>query len=192
MSRAGDVFENPITGERAVAVIGTEETGGERLVADLRVRPGGAVVGEHYHPSMVETFTVLEGRVGFRLDGRESVAGPGESIEVPARMLHDWWNAGDEDALVRVDVRPAARFEEMILTMFGLAQDGRTNAKGMPGLLQMAVLAPAFEDVIVFVKPPRPVQKAVFGVLGPVARRLGYRAEHPEYRERMERNRIVA
>ena len=31
MSKAGDVIENPVTGERGVARIGTEETGGVRL-----------------------------------------------------------------------------------------------------------------------------------------------------------------
>ena len=33
MSKAGDVFENPITGERAVIRVGTEETGGELLIS---------------------------------------------------------------------------------------------------------------------------------------------------------------
>ena len=46
MSRAGDVFENPVTGERVVVRVGTEESGGDRLVADLYVRPGGAVAQE--------------------------------------------------------------------------------------------------------------------------------------------------
>jgi hypothetical protein len=49
MSKAGAVFENPVTGERGVARIGTDETGGELLVADLYIRPGGAVMGEHLH-----------------------------------------------------------------------------------------------------------------------------------------------
>jgi hypothetical protein len=56
MSKAGDIVENPVTGERAVARVGTEESGGELLEVDLYVRPGGAVVGErgqgsHRYPS---------------------------------------------------------------------------------------------------------------------------------------------
>jgi hypothetical protein len=46
MSRAGDVYEKPVTGERAVIRLGTADTGGGLLVADLRVRPGGAVIGD--------------------------------------------------------------------------------------------------------------------------------------------------
>ena len=45
MSRAGDVAENPVTGER--------------VVAEIFVRLGGAVAGEHVHPGIDEWFTVL-------------------------------------------------------------------------------------------------------------------------------------
>jgi quercetin dioxygenase-like cupin family protein len=109
MSKAGDVIENPVTGERGVARIGTEETGGQLLVADRYIRPGGAVMGEHLHPAIEERFTVLRGWVGFRLAGRESIAERGVRLIAPAGAPHDWRNAGPEEALVRVEIRPAAR-----------------------------------------------------------------------------------
>ena len=34
MSRAGDVIENPVTGERVVVRVGTEDSAGELLVVD--------------------------------------------------------------------------------------------------------------------------------------------------------------
>jgi hypothetical protein len=61
MSKAGDFFENPVTGEAAIVRIGTEETDGELLIADLYIAPGGAVMGEHYHPGMEERFTLARG-----------------------------------------------------------------------------------------------------------------------------------
>jgi quercetin dioxygenase-like cupin family protein len=181
MSKAGEVVENPVTGERAVVRIGTEETGGELLVVDLYIRPGGAVMGEHFHPAIEERFTVLRGQVGFRLSGRVDTAEPGVTLFVPPGMPHDWWNAGPEEALVRVEVRPAARFEAMVQNAFGLAQDGRVNARGMPNLLQLAVFAREFDDVVRFTRPPRVVQRVLFGVLAPLARLLGYRGSDPEY-----------
>jgi quercetin dioxygenase-like cupin family protein len=190
MSKAGDVAENPVTGERVVVRVGTEDSGGELLVAELFVRPGGAVAGEHVHPVIHEWFTVLEGRVGFRLDGRKSVAAVGERLHVPPGMAHDWWNAGDEEARVIVEISPAARFEEAILNTFGLARDGKTNAKGMPNLLQVALFAREFEDVLYFTSPPRPLQKALFAVLAPVARLLGYRGSYPEYTNRPPSERV--
>ena len=181
MSKAGDVFENPITRERAVIRLGTKESDGELLVADLYVGPGGRVAAEHVHPILTEWFTVLSGRVGFRLDGRESVAKIGERLRVKPGTVHDWWNAGVEEAHVVVEVSPAARFEEAISNTFGLARDGKTNASGMPNLLQLALLSREFENVLYFTSPPRALQKVLFAVLAPVARLLGYRATYPQY-----------
>jgi quercetin dioxygenase-like cupin family protein len=181
MTKAGDVFENPATGERVVVRVGTEETAGTLLVADLYIRPGGAVLGEHIHPALEERFTVRRGRVGFRLDGHEDIAVPGRQLLAPAGVAHDWWNAGDEEAHVVVEIRPAARFEEMTRNTFGLAQDGKTDAKGMPSLLQLALLAREFDDMIRFTKPPRIVQRVLFSVLAPVARLRGLRGSYPKY-----------
>jgi quercetin dioxygenase-like cupin family protein len=190
MSRAGDVNENPVTGERVVVRVGTEDSGGNLLVIDGYVKPGGAVTGEHVHPSIDEDFTVVRGRVGFRIDGRESVAEPGERLHVPAGTAHDWWNAGDEEAHVRVEIRPGARFEEMAINLFGLAQDGKTNSRGMPNLLQAAIFAREFSDVLYFTSPPLWVQRLLFGSLARLARLLGYRGSYPEYLERGPSERV--
>jgi hypothetical protein len=64
MSKAGDVFENPVTGERAVVRVGTEESTDGWMVNDLYVWPGGTVAGEHIHPTIVERFTVQRGKIG--------------------------------------------------------------------------------------------------------------------------------
>jgi quercetin dioxygenase-like cupin family protein len=181
MLKAGDVIENPVTGERGVVRIGTEESGGELLVGDLYIRPGGAVMGEHVHSAIEERFTVLRGQVGFRLSGREAIAELGKKLIVPAGMPHDWWNAGPEEALVPVEIRPAARFEAMILNADGLGQDGKVNRKGMPNFLQLAVFAREFDDVIRFTHPPRVVQWVLFGILAPIATLLGYLGSYAEY-----------
>jgi quercetin dioxygenase-like cupin family protein len=190
MSRAGDVIENPITGERVVVRLGTEETGGELLVADGYVRPGGAVTGEHVHPIIEECFTVVSGRVGFRIDGRESIAEPGQRLHVPPGTAHDWWNAGEEEAHIVVEISPAARFEEMALNLFGLAQDGKTNQKGMPNLLQAAIFAREFSDVLYFIKPPLLVQRLLFGSLTTIALLFGYKGSYPKYLKRGPSERV--
>jgi hypothetical protein len=94
---------------------------------------------------------------------------------------HDWWNAGPGEGLVRVEVRPADRFEAFIANAFGLAQDGKVNPRGVPNLLQLAVIAREFDDVIRFTRPPRLVQRALFGLLAPLAWLLGYRGSYSEY-----------
>ena len=154
---------------------------GELLAVDGYVRPGGAVVGEHVHPAIEETFEVVSGLVGFRIDGHDPVAQPGERLHVPAGTAHDWWNAGEEEARVVVEIRPGERFEQMSLNLFGLAQDGRTNSKGMPNPLRVAIFAREFGDVLRFTKPPLVVQRLLFGALGAIARALGYRGSYPKY-----------
>jgi quercetin dioxygenase-like cupin family protein len=180
-TRRGDVIENTVTGERAIVLVGTEDSGDGKVVVFMGVRPGGAVVGEHVHPSLTERFRVVSGRLGVRLDGVESVLRPGEEAFIRPGVVHDWWNAGDEEAQVVVEINPGRRFEIMISTLFGLANDGLTNAKGMPHILQAAVIAQEFGDVVQFVRPPRFIQRALFGVLAPIGRALGYRPYYERY-----------
>lgn len=191
MFSAGDVIENPVTGERGVVRVGAHESPDGWGVYELYVQPGGAVVGEHIHPTMKERFTLQRGRVDFRINGQESTAEPGIPITVPPGVAHDWWNDSSEEALVLVEVYPAARFEEMIANLFGLAQDGKTNAKGMPNMFQTALFAREFADVLYFTHPPRWVQRLLFGALAPLARLLGYRGSYPAYSRRQGR-RVVA
>ena len=176
MSKAGDVFENPVTGEYGYIRVGTDETDGKLLVADLRVRPGGAVLGAHIHPSIDERFTVLQGRIGYMRGAERGVLLPGDSADLPRGIRHDWWNAGDEEARVLVEVRPAARFEQMTITLFNLGREGKTNKKGMPNPLHMAVIGQEFADVVQFTSPPPAIQKLLFGVLAPIGRLMGYKA----------------
>jgi mannose-6-phosphate isomerase-like protein (cupin superfamily) len=178
----GESLENPATGERGVLVKSPWSGPDQSLEADLYVQPGGAVVGEHVHHDFDERFTVKAGRIAFKLDGVESVAGPGEVVEIPRGHWHDWWNASDEEeAVARVHVSDGLRFIQMIETLFGLARDGHTNEKGMPDPLQLAMFATEFRDVMVLRRPPAAVQAAVFGLLRPIARARGYRGTYPQY-----------
>jgi hypothetical protein len=69
----------------------------------------------------------------------------------------------------------------MIKNLFGLARDGKTNSKGMPNPLQLAVFAQEFRPEVEFTKPPPAVQTVLFGALAPIAKLFGYRATYPEY-----------
>jgi hypothetical protein len=86
---------------------------------------------------------------------------------------------------VIVEVRPGDRFLAMIANLFGLAQDGKTNAKGLPNPLQLVLFGKEFEDVIVFTQPPRWLFNLLYWLLGPIARILGYRGSYPQYMNRL-------
>jgi quercetin dioxygenase-like cupin family protein len=178
----GDSLENPVTGELGIIIKGPWEGEDSSLEAELHVQPGGAVAGEHVHPHFDERFRVEAGRIGFKLDGEESVAGPGEVVEIPRGSWHDWWNASDEEkAVAKVFVSDGTRFLLMIENLFGLGRDGHTNQKGMPDPLQLTMFATEFRDVIVFKRPPAAIQMIVFGAMRPIAKARGYRGTYSQY-----------
>ena len=175
----GEIWENPVTLERAVIVEVPWLNDESRVVADLTALPGARVVGEHLHPALHERFSVRAGELTMLRDGERSVLRAGEQAAIEPGVWHDWWNEGEVDAIVRVEITPGERFAHMIETLFGLAREGHVNKRGMPDPLQLALFATEFSDVAVFRKPPAAVQRVLFGALAPIARRRGYRATYP-------------
>jgi len=176
----GEVLENPVTGERALILELPWENPAGRGTAELTALAGGRVIGEHRHPALVERFTALEGELTVKRNGQTGILHQGETAVIEAGVWHDWWNASDRDARVRVEIEPGERFVHMIETFFGLVRLGHTDSKGMPYLLQLALCAREFRDVVVFRSPPPAVQRTIFGALTPIARWRGYRATYPQ------------
>jgi quercetin dioxygenase-like cupin family protein len=175
MIRPGDRLENPVTGEVVVFHRTSEQTNGESVLVETIVRPGGFVAAAHVHPYQTERFEVLEGQLGLRLEDKELLAKPGDVALVPPGTPHRFWNAGEGDARFLCDVRPALRFESLIETMFTLAAEGKTNRKGMPNPLRLAVVAKAHFDTVRLSFPHTSLQRAALGVASPLGRLLGYR-----------------
>lgn len=178
MFRAGDIIENPVTGERIVFVQTSTETNGDAVVVETFVQPGGNVAATHVHPNQEERFHVLEGTMGFRAGKETLQAGPGDQVVVPAGTPHRFWNAGSEEARFLCEVRPALHFEDLLGTMFALAADGKTNRKGMPNLLRLAVIARAYADTVRLPFPPAVVQRLGLALAAPVGKLFGYDAAY--------------
>jgi mannose-6-phosphate isomerase-like protein (cupin superfamily) len=174
MIHAGDMLENPITGERLLFRKTSSDTGGEAVVLETFVKPDGFVAAAHVHPYQEERFEILDGSVGFMLGGKEFVAGPGEKLTVPTGTPHRFWNAGEEEARFVCEVRPALQFEQLIETMFALASDGKTNSRGLPNPLRLAVIANATFDTVRLPFPPAWMQRMGLAMGAPVGRFLGY------------------
>lgn len=179
MAHAGVVIENPVAGDRIVFRRTAAETEGQLLEFDVLADPGAQGPPEHIHPNQEERFTVMSGTLGASIRGQEHSFPEGSEFVIPAGTPHTWWNDGDEEAQVRVEIRPALRTEHFLESMYGLAKDGKTNRAGMPHPFQLAVVARHYFDVIHVARPPLLVQKIAFAVLGPLGRLLGYRADYP-------------
>jgi mannose-6-phosphate isomerase-like protein (cupin superfamily) len=171
---AGDTIENPITGERIVFNKTSAETNGEAVEIEVYVRPGGVVAAAHVHPYQTERFEVISGRIGMKLGRRKLEAGPNDIVVIEPGTPHKFWNAGDEELRFVTVIRPALQFERLLETMFGLAADGKTNRKGMPNPLRLAVIAREHFDDVRLPFPPVWMQRAGLALGAPVGRLAGY------------------
>jgi quercetin dioxygenase-like cupin family protein len=143
----GQTLENPVTGERFTFTHTAATTAGELLAFELALRPGGAVPIPHVHPIQTERFEVVSGRMRFRIGLRTRVVGPGEVVEVAPGVLHGFGNAGEEEARMRVEVRPALAMEQMFADVIAMARAGRMTKRGLPrNPLELAVLARTYDQ----------------------------------------------
>jgi quercetin dioxygenase-like cupin family protein len=173
VASAGDVLENPVTGERIVFRRTAAETGGEALEYELFFRPQGFLVREHLHPGQSERHEVLEGKLGLHLDGEDRVLEPGDAVVVPAAAPHRLFPVGEEKVNALFELRPALRTEQLLETFVRFARAGKVDRKGNPRPLELALIAQEFEAEGYATKPPLAVQHALLGPLAWVARRTG-------------------
>jgi hypothetical protein len=79
-------------------------------------------------------------------------------------------------------LRPGLDTETFFDSLFGLARDGKTNKRGVPGLSQVAVAYRELGDSCSRVtRAPTVVQDAVFAFLAPVGCGLGKRSVYARY-----------
>jgi quercetin dioxygenase-like cupin family protein len=173
MAVAGQVLDNPISGERLTFHKTAADTNGEVLVVDLELSPLGHVPGAHVHPLQEERFEILQGTMKFRKGLRSIKARPGDTVIVPAGTAHKFKNNGEGTARVRVEVRPALKMEELFETSVALAREGRTTATGMPQPLELALFMREFEAEVRAPLVPARLVRAVMTPLVWLARRRG-------------------
>jgi quercetin dioxygenase-like cupin family protein len=178
MIRTGDTIENPVTGERITFLATARDTDGDAVVIETVVQPDGFVAAAHVHPSQTERFAVAEGTLGLKVGGEKITLEPGDVAVVEAGTPHKFWNAGEEPVRFVCEVRPALQFESLLETMFALAADGKTNRKGMPNPLRLAVIAKAHFDTVRLPFPPAWMQAAGLALGSPLGRLLGYGATY--------------
>lgn len=178
MIKSGQTLVNPVTSERMTFIRASADTGGEFVLIELRAEPDAFVAAAHVHPSQTETFEVVSGALSARVAGKRIEARAGGRLVVEAGQAHKWWNAGSEELVLRCEIRPALQFESLIETMFSLAVDGLTNARGMPNPFRLAVIAQAHFDTVRLPVPPVLLQRAALAVGAPLGRALGYEPTH--------------
>jgi len=166
---------NPLTGERIWIRTRGAETGGELMVWDLELAPGGHVPISHSHPEQEEAFHVVSGQMRFRVGWRRLTAGPGESVIVPPGRVHHFSNHGRVPACVHVETRPALNMEEMLTVGAALARDQFAEGRKLPRLGELALFLTDYE---------REAQSAILpGVVRALSRPVARLVRSPHYRD---------
>jgi deazaflavin-dependent oxidoreductase (nitroreductase family) len=153
---------------------GVDADGEYLLIEHFWPRPG-MMAGPHWHPVLAETFAVEEGKVRFRVDGREFVLGPGETATVRPGEVHGFWNEGEETLLMMHRVSPPGRHREMFELWHRLDAAGKTNRQGVPtNPLALGLIWERQDGYVAGL--PESLQSLVFGGLARLARLVGYEA----------------
>ena len=167
---------NPVTG------VSLHPVPDDERAAEIRLAPGAQGPAEHVHRRSEERFEVRKGTVTFRADGRERELTPDTEIRVSSGTLHTFRNDSAVEASMYVRTVPQSdRLGEVVVTLFGLAHDGKVDERGRPSFLRAMAMAEATLDETYFTGVPYGVQKALGETFGPLARALEYEPTEDRY-----------
>ena len=161
--------------------VGTAETDGRELVADLYVRADAPGVPRHIHPTVAETVTVIRGKVSaWSPDEGERTLGPGETLHVPAEHHARVAPGGRRGCPHAGRGPPRGEVRGDVAPIHGptAGRQGRTRGTGLPADHDACH---EFSDVMAVAGPPLFVQRAVAALVTPVGRLRGYKGRYEEY-----------
>jgi mannose-6-phosphate isomerase-like protein (cupin superfamily) len=184
-------FENPTVGQRSRILTLPGESGGRQFVLEYvtRLYGGEHANPAHLHTTFTETFEILKGRARYRLGSETRTAAAGDRIEMPPMVPHQHpWSDSLQELHVRhtavanpPNLRGLNASLQADITVQGLARLGLVNGKGLPSLLQLAVLLDTTMPSTYLDGMPIPFQRLVYGTLAPFGRLLGYKAAYREH-----------
>ena len=148
MIKQGDSITNARTGQRMIFLQTWAETNGIQLQIECFSPVTSLKEPEHLHPFQENRFRIMGGELSFRINGKEQTAHAGDTVSIPKNVAHHFWNSGNSEAHYIQEFYPALRIDSLFETFFALARDGKLN------------------------------QKAVFTLLSPVSKLLGYSREY--------------
>ena len=105
--------------------------------------PVGAGAPPNHHAGETESFYVIDGQIGFMIDGKETVAEPGDHIAIPDGAVHAFQAVGDKPARLLI-INAPGHMHEAFFTGVGhpLPEDQTELPEAMepniPSIISMA------------------------------------------------------
>jgi quercetin dioxygenase-like cupin family protein len=111
-------------------------------ILELNILPGEKTPW-HYHSLFSETFEVLKGSLEVGKGGEIHLLEKGNIATIRANEKHYYHNVSNEECIITTTIDPGNKnFENALLILKGLANDGLANAAGTPR---------KFSDLVLFV-----------------------------------------
>jgi len=147
-----------------------KEPGGERLLVENFVVPKSGPP-MHTHFFQEEALTVIEGRIGYQLQGQEpSYAGVGETVVFKAGIPHRFWNDGDDILHCKGYITPANTIVFFLSSVYA-AQNKTGTAR--PETFDGAYLMTRYASEYDMAEIPRFVKKVIIPITYHIGKLLG-------------------
>lgn len=116
----------------------------------------------HTHFQISEETTVLKGKLGVLLDGKQLVIAAGETCVFPPGSKHTWWNAGEELIEFSGQAIPAGDLDTYLQGVFALVNSSPT---GKPSFFYLAHLLWRHQKTHALIHPPRFLQNIAIPII---------------------------
>lgn len=147
----------------------------------LEVEPFAPGPPKHIHADFDETFQVENGELTIWVDGEIKKLHPGESVHVPRGTPHQPYNETADTIRVKGHFAFPEKFAFTLSQVYTLTDMEPGFANSSKALFQMALFSGAGFDSYKGDGPPLMVQKAMFTLVAPMARLMGYRSYYEKY-----------
>ena len=166
-------FSNPIIKDRIEII----EDSASMLRFRTYLLPGGGQSAMHFHARIVERFQVITGALTVQVGKEELVLKAGASHAILPFVKHRFYNPSASVVVFEVEIANPQNMLRALQIMYGLANAGKTNEKGMPlKILHTAIgvhMMDAFAaNIPYFIQKPGIVLLATLGKWFGVERKL--------------------
>ena len=169
-------LENRKTGETLRLRRVRDSQGQTVLILDGSLPPRASGPPPHVHFHEREEGTVKEGKLGARVGNEKTVVQAGGSVVLPAGIVHNWWNAGDDMLVFSGRAIPAVDLDRYLQAVFAVLN---ASPSGRPSIFYMAHVLWRHRHTQALASPPRAIQRVVFPLIVFVGRVLGkYRGDN--------------
>ncbi len=107
--RAADAAKVPMDSGALTWFASRQLGNSEAMTVGLATVVPGGMSPRHYHPNCEEVLHVLRGKILHTMGDEEAEMGPGDTVTIPAGLVHNARNTGDADALLLICFSSADR-----------------------------------------------------------------------------------